>query len=331
MGFETKNELQFAKGLKRCKEAHKGFVQASPKRVQKLEVLPGKWDLTPKVSPPEDQGQCGSCWDFSITKALRSAWMLAGKDPGTLAFNYLLNNCGPGSKWDGCNGGDFGAGDNMLNGAGPWLESEDPYQQSEGRCKVGLKIAATALKWIVVGPGNRPPTFQELAEASFNGGAGHMLSVDVDASGGSWMNYSGGIYDQNGGSSIDHMINLVGYDMETSVDAEGNALFNAQGQPVNGDGFLIVMNNWGTSGWGEKGYMRTRWGMNSIAETAMYFTVDAPAPVPPAPPVPPVPPTPPSPPAPPIPAFKMPVWGWIAIGGLAAVAVVFGVLAFKKG
>jgi C1A family cysteine protease len=277
---QTAYAVPHSKGLKRDAKKLSQFKKNLKHRFAKSTTsVPGKWDLTAKVSPPENQGQCGSCWDFSITKAMRSALMLVGKDPGVLAFNYLLNNCGGAASESGCGGGDFDAGKNMLNGKGPWLESQDHYTQSEGRCKSGLAVAGTALNWVLVGDGNSSPSYQLLAQASYNGGAGHMLSIDVDASGGSWESYSGGIYNRNGGSSIDHMINLVGYDCETSVDASGNCTFNSNGQPANGDGYLIVENNWGSS-WGEAGYMRTRWGMNAIAETAMYFEVAAPPPPP---------------------------------------------------
>jgi KDEL-tailed cysteine endopeptidase len=307
MSFESKEyEQVFAKGLIRNKEKHQQFKEGAPKRVSPKTAgpIPGKLDLKSKVSPPENQGNCGSCWDFSITKALRSEFMLAGKDPGALAFNYLLNNCGPVHEY-GCGGGDFDAGQNMLGGRGPWLESEDPYRQSESQCKIGLKVAATAKNWVLVGDGGKP-SFKELAEAMYNNGAGHALSVDVAADN-SWSNYSSGIYNRNTSSGINHMINCVGYDMETSVDAQGNALFNAQGQPVNGDGFLILMNNWGNQ-WGENGYMRSRWGMNSVAETAMYFEVERPTPPPPPPPV-------------PEPDLHIPTWLYFAAGITLVVGV----------
>lgn len=326
MSFTQKDYgKKFRTGLKRDKAKHEKFKAEATKRKPRCGVLlPGKVDLSSKVSPPEDQGQCGACWDFSITKALRSAFMLAGKDPGRLAFNYLLNNCSgvPDAQFDGCNGGDFPAGLGCINGKGPWLESADPYQAAGGQC-ANLPTAASGKDWVLVGDGKTPPTFQQLAEAV---AANHMLSVDVDAQGGSWMNYSGGIYNEDGGSDIDHMINLVGYDMETSVDANGNAVFNAQGQPINGDGYLIVENNWNTT-WGEGGYMRTRWGKNSIAETAMYFTTDV---VPPTPPVPPVPPVPPAPGPAPV-NNGIPLWAYIAMGVLGAgVLVLGGVLLLKK-
>ena len=265
-----------AKGLKRDHKKHAEFKKNHLHTMSEASV-PGKMDLTPRVSPPEDQGQCGACWDFSITKSARSALMLMDKDPGVLAFNYLLNNCGPGTHEYGCNGGDFQAGDNFLNGHGPWLESQDPYEAKEGRCK-NLAPVATEASWVLVGDGSNPPSFKDLASAIAQN---HMLSIDVAAGSGDWASYAGGIYNGNG-SGIDHMINMVGYDCETSVDALGNCVFDSKGMPIKGDGYLKVMNNWGTS-WGEDGYMRTRWGANQIAETAMYFVISD---IPPLPSVP---------------------------------------------
>src|SRR5258708_1228945 len=69
-----------SKGLKRDVAKLQALKSKAKKATLErgVPVVSGKMDLTPLVSPPEDQGQCGSCWDFSITKALRSALMLAG-------------------------------------------------------------------------------------------------------------------------------------------------------------------------------------------------------------------------------------------------------------
>jgi C1A family cysteine protease len=259
-------------GLKRNKARFAEFISGAHKHHHlATAIIPGSVDLTSKASPPENQGSCGSCWDFAITKGLRSALMLIDKDPGVLAFNTLLNNCVGTVKEYGCDGGDFDAGQNFLNGIGPWLNSQDPYTQSEGRCPSGLATAATGTDWMVVGSGNQPPTFLQLAEAMSNQ---HVLVVDVAVCG-SWEDGTTGIFSNNecGADSINHMINMVGYSCETSVDASGNCVFNAQGQPVNGDGYLILMNNWGTD-WANGGYMKTRWGVDAVATNAMYFDVD---------------------------------------------------------
>lgn len=314
--YQTKQYKEpHAKGLIRTVKS-RGFLDAkkTARRAKLTGQAPASYDLTARVSPPENQGQCGSCWDFGITKALRSALMLVGKDPGRLAFNYLLNNCGPGPQQSGCNGGDFDAGQSMLNSLGPWLESQDPYQGYETRCKSGLSVAGTGLTYEVVGNGKNAPSFQDLALALSQN---HELVVDVAVCG-DWENYSSGIFNSNqcGSNSINHIINMNGYDCETSVDAQGNCKFDSKGEPVNGDGFLIAMNNWGTS-WGENGLMRTRAHVDAIADTAMYFTVVQPPPPPTPTPVPPtpVPPT----PVPPAPAPSG--LNWVDISGFAALGI----------
>ncbi len=216
-------------GLKRTPESQRSIERAKHKsHLKETTAIPGKSDISALVSLPENQGDCGACWDFSLTKALRSAFMVAHQDPGALAFNYLLNNCGPGPSEEGCGGGDFPAAGNFLHGDGPWLNSQDPYTGQEGQC-MNLPEKATAVSYSMLGSNNNGPTFKDLAYEV--GAATQMVSIDVAASDGDWSNYSGGIYNdcQGGAGDINHMIDLVGYDCETSVDANGNCSFDKNG------------------------------------------------------------------------------------------------------
>jgi C1A family cysteine protease len=271
-------KIVHAKGLKRTTDSKKSLTEGEYiSFLSSKQSLPGNMDLSPLVSLPENQGSCGDCWDFSLTKALRSSLMIAGKDPGVLSFNYLKNNCGPGTGEMGCFGGDFPAADNFLNSAGPWLESQD----GERRCV--NSVAGTAITYQMLGDATNGPTFKDLSYAV--GFLNQALSIDVAASAGDWENYASGIYDgcAGGSGNIDHMINLVGYSCETSVDKDGHCLFDATGNPVNGDGYLLVMNNWGED-WGIQaanghgGYMKTRFKVNgqncnAVATDALMFTV----------------------------------------------------------
>lgn len=321
--YSIKHHKKHAKGLRRHDKSKK-FLKGTQKIsfLNSLNPIPGNADISAKVSLPENQGQCGSCWDFSLTKALRSALMVTGRDPGQLEFNYLLNNCGAGPRMYGCNGGDFDAAQSFENNAGPGLNANNPYtQRASNRCS-NQPVAATAISYAMLG-GNNGPAFKDLANAV--GNMNQMLSIDVSAGSGDWENYDGGIYNgcSGGANQIDHMIDMVGYDCETSKDAQGNCVFDASGNPVNGDGYIIVENNWGEN-WGTQaanghgGYMKTRFMVdgekcNAVATNALMFSVAQPAPpVPPTPPVPPVPPTPPVPPAPVVKhGFLCGVFSWL--------------------
>ncbi len=276
----TEHLTKHAKGFDRSMKIyrHKWISHSTEQNI------PNSADISPYVSLPEDQGSCGACWDFSLTKALRSEYMVQGKDPGVLEFNYLLNNCGPGPAMGGCGGGSFSAAGSFLNAAGPGLNSVNPYTAQDGGSCYNQPVAGTAVEYIMLGQNGAEPTFQDLAYAV--GVENHMVSIDVAASSGDWENYSYGIYNGCTGTAndIDHMIDLVGYDCETSVDSNGNCVFNANGIPVNGDGYLIVENNWGenwgtTAANGHNGYMKTRmYGSdgskcNAIATDALIFNI----------------------------------------------------------
>lgn len=301
--FETKKYAhKHAKGMK--KRFKKSMHAMRISSLIPSGKVPRSLDYSSLFSLPEDQGQCGSCWDFSLTKALRSEYMVAGMDPGSLEFNFLLNNCGPGPKMNGCDGGDFTAAASFEKEAGPGLNSQDPYTERAGKC-AHLPVKATAVNYEMIQGDSAGPTFSDLAEMISQK---HMVSIDVAAGSGDWENYSGGIYNGCTGTpdDIDHMIDLVGYDCETSIDAENNCLFNTNGRPVNGDGFLIVENNWNED-WGVKaanghgGYMKTRMydeqgnHCNAIASDGLVFLIHTPAPAPTVTPTPMPTPVPPAP------------------------------------
>lgn len=280
--YTTKDYKQdFPKGFKYDPEAMAAFQKRTRKfAAPKAVAIPGKWDLSAKVSPPENQGNHGTCWDFGITKAARSEYMLYGQDPGQLSFNWLI--CGGRTQYNCDSGGDFDAMNTMLNGKGPWVSAQDPYPNCSGKCVQGgqLPVAVTFDEVVTVGNGSSKPSFKDLAAALTADVLGHVLVIDVAVCG-ALQNYSAGIFNNNqcGANSINHIINAVGYNCETSVDSSGNCSFNANGQPVNGDGYLLVMNNWGTT-WGEAGYMRIRWGVDAIANDAAYFKKNWPKPPP---------------------------------------------------
>lgn len=290
--FEMKQYHEVhAKGLKRDPAALKALKLAHKATPAKAYgPIVGPVDISDIVSLPRNQGSCGSCWAYSITKALQSEFMINGLPlPGLLDTNYLIGNCGGPVSEGGCGGGDFPAAKNCENGLGPWGNGSDP---GNGRCQ-NLPAVASAESYVMIG-GDNGPTFQDML-AYISGvadGHKHLVSVDVAAGAGSWESYGSGTYNGCSGSanSIDHMIDAYGGDCPGSKDANGVIQFDASGRCIKHDEVIFLENNWGES-WGIKasnghgGYMKSLFygsngqKCNAIATDALIFTIKYPAPV----------------------------------------------------
>lgn len=277
-------------GLKRDPEKFKAFLMKAKPFVlpEADELIPAEIDLSSIAVLPRNQGGCGSCWAYSLTKAAQSAAMIFGGYKGSLFdVNYLIRNCGPVREY-GCGGGDFDASKNFLNGLGPWADGTDPG--SEGSCKNAPPIFQFA-DAVFIGDsyiGGRAGTEQEHATAL----AGkNVLSIDVAADG-SWGNYPSGasqmagvpVFSRSTSSGINHMINRLGFRANTStkvVDGKTYAAFNADGSCLNHDCFFLDQNNWG-EGWGIQapnghgGYIWEKHLANKAGETAVFFKVKSP-------------------------------------------------------
>lgn len=239
----------------------KSFLKTAPRVSFRLNTtpVPGKASLRGQAGPVEDQGQCGSCWDFSLTEVLRGTLKTHGKDPGQLSFNYLLN-CA--TAMQGCDGGDFGAAALFISPLGaPAYGSDGDYVAQNGKCKKE-PVVASALSYKLLGddfgafPGAATPSFHDIAYVV---GVLHQpVSVDVAVTD-SWEAYSYGNFngcDEKDPKNINHMVVIEGYDCGESVDSNGHCAFDAQGNLPAGSGQWLVKNSWG-SGWGDSGYIHT--------------------------------------------------------------------------
>lgn len=273
-------EFKHPTGLVRTKQ-DKEFLKNSPRESFQfnVEAVPGKYTLRGKAGPVEDQGQCGSCWDFSLTSVLRGSWITKGQDPGRLSFNYLLN-CA--KEMAGCDGGDFSAADYLVSPKGaPAYGADGSYTATQGACEEKPAIASTlSYKLLGTDLGSIPnaplPSFKDIAYVV---GVLHQpVSIDV-AVDNAWMNYASGVYNKcNSTEQLNHMVSVEGYSCEKSVDSKGNCVFDDKGDLPNGVGTWIIRNSWGTS-WGENGYITMKATdkkgarCNSVASDALYFNV----------------------------------------------------------
>merc|ERR1711934_1104096 len=89
------------------------------------------WRTKGKVTPVKDQGQCGSCWAFSATEAIESAWLMAGK-PQQILAPQQITSC---DKKDlGCNGGDTPTAYKYVMQAGGMVTAKKyPYTSGKGK------------------------------------------------------------------------------------------------------------------------------------------------------------------------------------------------------
>ena len=250
----------------------KGFVQKDLSKAdfqtfgQQDATVPDTLDLRSKVTRIEDQGQCGSCWAFSLTATNRDAHAIAGTDPGRLSQEWLVDDS---KEAAGCNGGDFDSANDFINPGQPsWTDCPYNAGTSDKKCTAALPAAAKIAGWHMIGKLKTGPTARDIE--AYMTLSGKPISITVAAGTGNWENYSSGVYnDCKTAAQPDHMINIVGWDNE-------GATFDAKGNLPPGTGVWILRNSWGTS-WGEKGFMRTKMTdgtghrCNEVAGEAAYF------------------------------------------------------------
>ena len=253
------------------------------------------------MPPVRDQGQCGSCWDFSGCGTATCAFIKGGygKNDGSfdLSEQFVLD-CGQNG---GCNGDDNTTVLAQCKSTGIPTDAYGPYQGSAGTCKSTASLTLYKLAdWGYADPNNNGVAdTQKIKDAMVAYGP---IGTAV-AAGGSAFWDSGTGTDTGRSDQIDHDIIIVGWD-DTHDNGDGSK------------GAWIMRNSWSKS-WGttcantanptplEGGYGWVKYGADSIGTEAVWATASALPPVPPptpppGPTPPPVPPG-PTPPAPPTP------------------------------
>jgi len=186
------------------------------------------WVSEGKTTGIYNQGQCGSCWAFSTTENIESMDAIAGRGLKSLSMQQIVD-CDHTDH--GCGGGNPPTAYAYVIGAGGLdTYASYPYDGVQGPCRfkpadIGEKIAT----W-----GYVTTTRNEDQMLAFTYTRGPP-SVCVDAS--NWDSYRGGVYtSSNCGTSLDHCVQIVGWNVVSGMDA------------------WLVRNSWGT-GWGYGGYL----------------------------------------------------------------------------
>jgi len=207
------------------------------------------WSSTPGiVTPVKNQGQCGSCWDFSATETMESVCARAGYGLHVFSEQQTVD-CDTNGQDQGCNGGwPEGAYAYIISAGGIESEANYPYTAEDGTCNFnsGELEACKITGWDWVIQHQNENHMQAFVHTT------SPVSICVDAS--SWQYYSSGVLQASScTTNIDHCVQVTGWST-----MGGQLAWN-------------VRNSWGAS-WGVNGYIYLQFGQDTCA-MAQHVTI----------------------------------------------------------
>eukprot|EP01026_Neomeris_dumetosa_P028173 TRINITY_DN2283_c0_g1_i4.p1 TRINITY_DN2283_c0_g1~~TRINITY_DN2283_c0_g1_i4.p1 ORF type:complete len:485 (-),score=58.79 TRINITY_DN2283_c0_g1_i4:299-1708(-) len=243
-----------------------------------IDDLPKDVDFRKKgvVTNVKNQEQCGSCWAFSSIAAVESVNAIYGEPLVSLSEQELMD-CDYHDH--ACQGGlmDF-AFQFIIENNGIDTFKDYPYLAEDERCNVNKehRDIVTIQSYQDVPKNNETALMQAAAN--------QVISIAIQANQRPFQLYSGGVFDDECGTSLDHGVVIVGYGVEDE----------------SGVSYWIVRNSWGPQ-WGDSGYIKMRKdiaspeGICGLAMQPSFPIKSEPNPPKPSPSPPSPPPSPPTP------------------------------------
>jgi KDEL-tailed cysteine endopeptidase len=190
------------------------------------------WRTKGAVTSVKDQGQCGSCWTFSATGAVESAWAIAKGQLIDLSEQELVD-CATGVAYGshGCSGGQMDGAFKFVIENGQCTNAAYPYTATDGTCQNKKCSAAVHI--------SACSDVKSKDQVSLKGAVAlQPVAIAIEADTRYFQSYASGVLTSAScGTNLDHGVLIVGYGQE------------------NGQDYWLVKNSWGTT-WGDNGYVK---------------------------------------------------------------------------
>lgn len=223
----------------------KSEYKSAPTNNLRTSVDNFSWVDLGMTTPVKDQGSCGSCYSFSATEAIESAYAIkTGKlielSPQQIVDCSKTNN--------GCDGGLQNRVFKFFEGTQQCSEIDYPYvsgvTQTAGKCHK-CDGAVERLSSFVTVKADEDVMLTALLV--------NPLAVAIQADQTQFQHYKSGVLDFDCGTDLDHAVNIEAVGVEDDKP------------------YWLVRNSWGSS-WGENGYVKLVRGKNmcGIKESVFY-------------------------------------------------------------